>query len=350
MRFAILGAGFAGLAAAWHLLNYTQGTSTVDLFDPNPIGGGASGISSGLLHPFAGKHAKMSWEAEKSIRETHRLITVSSQAIGSPVILSKGILRPALSEQQVTDFKKCAAEQGKKVEWWDSKKCESTIDGLKLPDHGGGLFISEGLTLDSQSYLRGLWQACALLGTQFHQQTMIRKSDLDPYDKILVAMGPMSKNFPHLKELPISPVKGQMLELQWPPGVKPPPFSLVSQKYLVMAPDLSSCLVGATYEHQFTSPQPDVALATAEIMPQIVAFFPALKGAPVIRTRAAFRATTPNHLPIVGRASDSTYFFTGLGSKGLLYHAWIGKRIARAMLTGDEKHFPPELLHRLPQG
>jgi glycine/D-amino acid oxidase-like deaminating enzyme len=345
MRFAILGAGFAGLAVTWHLLNYTKGTVTIDLYDPEPIGGGASGLSSGLFHAYTGKQAKKAWEADRCIQETHRLITVASKAAGKPVILSKGILRPALTPQQVEDFQKCVDEHSE-TEWWDNKTCEKKVQGLHVFEQGGGLFIKDGLTLDVQAYLQGLWKACALLGTQHHQQAMIRLSDFETYDRILFAIGPMTKNFPPLKDLPISAVKGQILELKWPEGVKPPPFSLVSQKYLVMRKDLKSCLVGSTYEHTFSTPQADKAKAYEEIMPHIISFFPKLAKAEILHCRAAFRATTPNHLPIVGKVADKYFFFTGLGSKGLLYHAWIGKRVARALLSNQTKHFPAKLYNQ----
>lgn len=346
MRIAILGAGFAGLAVTWYVLNYTRGSSTVDLYDPEPIGGGTSGLSSGLLHSYAGKHAPLSWEATRCLKETHRLITTASQAIHKPLILSKGILRPALSQQQVEDFQRCAQTYSD-TEWWEKEKCKEKIPELHLPDKGGGLYIKEGLTLNVESYVQGLWQACALLGTQYYQQALISQEDMESYDRVLIAMGPQTKAFPPLKNLPLTPIKGQMLKLKWPEGVKPPPFSLISQKYLVMCADYKSCFVGATFEHSFTSPHLDKERALEEIMPNIVEYFPALQGAEVLECRAAFRASSHNHLPVVGKVSDKFYFFTGLGSKGLLYHAWVGKRVARALLTGDTKHFPSKIYRPL---
>lgn len=346
MRIAILGGGFAGLAVTWYLLHYTRGTFSIDLFDPEPIAAGASGLSSGLLHPYAGKHAHLSWEAGRCIEETHRLITAASQAIAQPIVLSKGILRPAVSQQQIRDFQ-LTAQNYPDTEWWDKKRCVSQIDSLNLPPEGGGLYIKQGLTLDVQNYLQGLWRACALHGTQYHQMAMISQQDLVGYDKILIAMGPQSKNFPPLKDLPLSAVKGQMLELKWPEKLAPLPFSLIAQKYIVMRRDQKSCLVGSTFEHTFTTHQPDKAKAVEEIMPKITSFFPALENAEVLSVRAAFRATTPNHLPIAGKISDKFYFFTALGSKGLLYHAWLGKRVARMLLTGDTKHLPEQVFYPL---
>lgn len=346
MRFAILGGGFAGLAVTWFILHYTQGSATVDLYDPEPIGGGASGLSSGLLHPYTGKQARPAWEAARCLKETHRLITVASQAIARPIVISKGILRPALSEQQVADFQKCATSFSD-TEWWDKELCEKKVTGLKLPPEGGGLYIKDGITLDSKEYLQGLWQACALLGTQYRQQSVIQQADLIHYDKILIAMGPLSKNLPPLKNLPITPVKGQTLVLKWPEGVKPLPFSLISQKYIVMSPDQKSCLAGSTFEHTFSTPKADREKAIAEIMPNISTYFPPLAGAEIIECKAAFRASTPSHLPLAGKISDKIFFFTGLGSKGLLYHAWLGKLVARTLISGDPTHLPKEIYYPL---
>lgn len=89
LRYAVLGAGFAGLSVAWHLLKVTLhfpsssslpvGDTTsrnrlnrrwpdfnfqhsprdsrvsVDIYDENGVGGGASGVSGGLLHPYSPK-------------------------------------------------------------------------------------------------------------------------------------------------------------------------------------------------------------------------------------------------------------------------------------------------------
>lgn len=51
MNIAIIGAGFSGLALAYFLL---QSSAHVTLFDAVGIGGGASGIATGLLHPYPG--------------------------------------------------------------------------------------------------------------------------------------------------------------------------------------------------------------------------------------------------------------------------------------------------------
>ena len=65
MKVAIVGAGFSGLACAWHLLHMQTEPPQVTLFDRKGIGGGASEITAGLIHPlpeqtqcFTGEHER----------------------------------------------------------------------------------------------------------------------------------------------------------------------------------------------------------------------------------------------------------------------------------------------------
>lgn len=42
--------------------------------------------------------------------------------------------------------------------------------------------------------------------------------------------------------------------------------------------------------------------------------------------------------------SVPVWLLVGLGARGLVYHAWLGQLMAAAVLSGSEKHLPPELL------
>lgn len=348
MRIAILGAGFAGLATAWHLLNYTRASITIDLYDPIPIGEGVSGISSGLLHAYTGKRAFLSWEAKNAFKEVHNLLTVSSQAIKSSLVLSKGILRPAVTEQQISDFQR-AGTSNPDVEWWSKSQCENSVPGLVLPENGGGLYEKEGLTLDVPLYLEGLWQACALLGTQWLQRAISHSNELEGYDRILIALGSEIAGLLQHVPLPIELIKGQILELSWPSEVQPLPFSIVSAPYLVMDKSNTFCLAGATYERQFKDRDPHPEEAWAQIVTKIIPFFPAIEKSRILGCRVGVRVSTKSHLPIVGKLSDKFWIFTGLGSKGLLYHAWLGMRLAHALLFDNPKSLPKEVYHPIEQ-
>lgn len=337
MKIAILGAGFAGLATTWGLIKETQGSVKVDLFDPQPIGGGVSGLSSGLLHSFAGKHARKSWEADRALDQTHRLITEASRGVHGRVILSRGILRPAVTDEQVSDFQATQKAHGE-TEWWDREKCEQTIPGLSCL---GGLYIPQGLSIDVPLYMEGLWQACARMGANFHQTALVKEDALRSYDHIVFALGHAIRALKIFQDVPITPIKGQVLTLGWPPELPPPPMSLVSGGYVVMDRGGKTCHAGATFERTFTSGDPDPELAKQLIFEKVLPFFPALKDAPVLGCRAGVRAASKRqHRPFAGRVGENLWYLTGLGSKGLLYHAWMGEQLAQAILNDDPGLLP----------
>lgn len=348
MRVAILGAGFAGLATTWFLMYHSQGSVTVDLYDPSPLGTGVSGISSGLLHPYAGKSAKRVADADKKITATNKLIHAATDAAGKSLVLSKGILRPAITLTQIEDFKKCALIHTADTTWWSKEECEAKVKGLVIPHtEGGGLYIKQALTLDAPAYLAALWQASALFGAQFHQTGLVGEKELRRYDHVIFAVGQATKSVKPLQSLPIELVKGQVVKLKWPEDLPPLPFSLVSEGHLVMQREGKTCLAGSTYERNFSSSGPDPEKALADIRKKVSAFFPRVEEMEMVGCEAGVRASSQKtHLPLVGKVADKIWFATGLGSKGLLYHAWIGDTLSQAILKNDPSLLPPEVFYR----
>uniref|UniRef100_A0ACD6AB10 Uncharacterized protein n=1 Tax=Avena sativa TaxID=4498 RepID=A0ACD6AB10_AVESA len=111
LRYAVLGAGFAGISVAWHLLKHSSKDSlvSVDVYDENGVGGGASGVSGGLLHPYSPK-AKLLWRGAEFWKESMGLLHSAEQAnvtAGSDgasqddeaLIWRRGILRPPTTEK-----------------------------------------------------------------------------------------------------------------------------------------------------------------------------------------------------------------------------------------------------------
>lgn len=110
LRYAVLGAGFAGLSVAWHLLKHSPRDSrvSVDIYDENGVGGGASGVSGGLLHPYSPK-VKLLWRGAEFWKESMDLLRSAEQANGTAgsdmtsqdesLIWRRGIVRPPTTEK-----------------------------------------------------------------------------------------------------------------------------------------------------------------------------------------------------------------------------------------------------------
>ncbi len=308
MKIAIIGAGLAGLGVSWHLCQIPHYQAT--LFDPKGIGGGASGISTGLLHPFPGRRALRSWGADQGMEATSALVAVSEKALGRPVAEATGIFRPAITPQQREDFSKRASEDSDAI--WQEH-----------PQFGPGLWIPSGMTVYSRLYLAGLWKACQALGVAFLQEAVSSLDDLGAFDAILLTAGFETLAFaPHL---PLQVTKGQTLLCRWPERL---PFSLVSQGHITPTDDPSLCQIGSTYEHGFSSLAPDSSVIP-ELLGKAAKFYPPSKDFEVVEVRAGARISRPKgYRPIVEKLNAKTWVFTGLGSRGMLYHASFGKELA----------------------
>jgi len=309
MKVAIIGAGLAGLSTCWHLCQFPLIQTT--LFDPKGIGGGASGIAAGLLHPFPGKRALRSWDAAKGIQETRILIEISEKTLNRSVCEVTGIFRPAVTTQQKKDFS-VRAKEDEDAQW------------LEHSDFGPGLWIRHGITLYSRLYLDGLWNACQTKGAAMIQHAISSLQDLDAFDAIILAAGFETLRFaPHL---PLQVTKGQTLICRWPERL---PFSLVSQGHIAPTENPSFCHIGSTYEHDYFSLEPDQSVIL-ELIEKTAKFYPPVRDFDVIEVRAGARISRPKgYRPIVEKLNIKTWVFTGLGSRGMLYHAWLGKQLAQ---------------------
>ncbi|MBA3957759.1 MAG: FAD-dependent oxidoreductase [Parachlamydiaceae bacterium] len=321
MKIVVLGAGLSGLAATWFLL---QRTHQVTVLDSLGIGGGASGVSAGLLHPYAGAHGKLNWQGWEGWHATCRLLKVAEEALGESIADHNGLLRPIVSAGQREDFWK-TTQTYSDVQWKTKDECAAMAPCI-LPSEA--LWIPSAITVDTPRYMQGLWLACERLGAVFNQQKVSSLQDLGEYDRIVVAMGAACKTLPELAQLPINPVKGQVIELEWPSHLRKSAFPINSQAYVIFNAHLNSCLVGATYERTYPSEAADPQTALALLLPKIAASIPELSNARLISCRAGIRASTPNHQPIVRQWDARSWIITGMGSKGLLYHAKSAEELA----------------------
>ena len=328
MKIAIIGAGFCGLAVAWHFLNHSPSFPDlqVQLFDARRIGQGTSGIAAGLLHPFTGAHAKLNWRGQEGFQATKELLKVASQAIGHPITAQEGILRLALSPEQLADFRSCAEYHPNETEWLDIAACQSLAPSCAdVP----GLWIKEGLTIHSSLYLEGLWQACAQQGAKFQRKTIRSLKELQSFDLTIVTAGAETIQFPEFASLPLNIIKGQILEFSWPRNRAPLSCALNSHVYLVMNETKTSCLVGATYERKYQHTSINLEVAINELFPKAIELFPPLKEASLLNCYTGLRASTPQHRPLMRSLSSSQWVLTGMGSKGLLYHALFAKELVQ---------------------
>ena len=283
-NIAIVGGGFAGVAAAYTLSKQ----ACVTLFDAEGIGAGASGASTGLLHPYAGEKGRRSWEADSAMEAAKELLEVSAREMGQPVADYRGIL----------------------------KKGACIGAGEDVEALGEDLFlIRSGITVFPKLYLEGLWRAAQRNGAQLQIQKIEQLVVLEHFDLVVLAVGAGIFYFPECSHLKINAVRGQAVTCRLE---KPLERSEVAKQYTAVTEDPLVCHVGATYERGSRSDIPDREEAIRLLQPTL----------PILNVRAGVRVTNPAHyFPILEQLNSKTRVLTAFGSRGLLYHAYFAKKL-----------------------
>jgi glycine/D-amino acid oxidase-like deaminating enzyme len=328
-HLAIVGAGLAGLALAWHLSRYNTATTplSITLYDYREIAAGTSGIAAGLLHPYGGRWAKISWRAEAAMKATLELLEIASTALGRSVATQSSLLRLPTDSKQVEAFRENTLLFPENL-WWEQDLVAAALPFLSPSP---ALYIKSAYTVDCQSYLKGLWHACQAQGVTLKKQKISSLADI-PCDIAIAATG--AEKLPELKNVPLNALKGQTIVLNWPSKLPPQAYPITSDIYMLPLQNGQQCLVGATFERTFSSPSPDTAGAQY-LLERASKVCPALQEATILEQQAGIRATTPHRHPLYEPLKDhpSCWVAAGLGSKGLLYHALYATETAPLIIA-----------------
>ena len=319
----IVGAGLAGLATAEAALQ--EGLS-VTLLEAKKPGAGASGAATGLLHPFPGLRALVPWQGIPAFLSAAEHLERYAQQ-DPKILFTRGVWRPALPSQE-QDYRRAAERaeaDGRVLAQWREDGPPATLpQGLVC---GAGLWIPQGFVVDVPRYLHFWSEDLRKRGVQFVQRSW--EEGLTPGITIL-ATGPAIG-----KRLGCELVRGQSLCVQPPPGTTLP-CGIAGRAYL--APEAQGWWVGGTFEHGDDREQPEPKEAVRLLLPRVVEMWPGEHHPltwPILAARAGLRVSAPGHLPVIGHWQGNLWVYTGLGSKGLLYHLWGAKLLMRSIVHGE---------------
>lgn len=120
--YAVVGAGLAGLAAAYHLADLAPPGSRVVVYDAGGIGAGGSGAAAGLLHPVSPRGRPL-WGADRAMEAAARALAAAETAAeaaddaaggggGGTLAWRTGMLKPAADAKQARDYGRAGAREG----------------------------------------------------------------------------------------------------------------------------------------------------------------------------------------------------------------------------------------------
>jgi glycine/D-amino acid oxidase-like deaminating enzyme len=375
-RVAVVGGGLAGLGTAANLLlEATVPLTSLDIFDESlPGKGGASAVAAGLLHPFTPRSREI-WQGREGYRASVDLLQRVEEVAG-PCSNACGLLRLALTAEQASALHAAssigrvdpegpgAGDLGILQQEWLSTDTANGYAGA-LVGGLGAAFAPAALSLDVPSYLRGLWKLCETLSgkrlcgepvAQWHLQSVQALDQIarsGAYDAIIVALGSRAPTLAGLQGIPLTPCRGQNLVLTNHGGLAKP---LISGKYVVpIGSGADKLLAGATFEYDpphIVHRPPDLRAATKSLHAPLNALYPGLDAEQIVGSQSGVRALPPRshlgYVPLAGRLGlrrgeedPDCWLVGGLGSRGLIHHALMGKALARAVLQRDDEQLLP---------
>ena len=287
MNIAVVGAGLAGLAVTWHLLKIG---AEVTVFD---FGEGASHASTGLLHPYPGKKALKTHFADEGMQAALELLELASHE--RPCFEKNGILRYAVDDAQRTLFGR------------DS------------------IFIKEGISVYSRVYLEELKKVCK--NAKVINAPIQSIDELSMFDNSVITVGPETSQF---FDIPLKRTIGQSLVCCWKKRL---PHALLGGVHITPTEDPDYCQVGSTYEYT-SEPSKQKAL---ELIDRLEKIYPEARSLEIVEIRCGVRASPKlGYMPILRKMDRKTWVFTGLGSRGLIYHSLFARKLVYALQFGSD--------------
>jgi glycine oxidase len=317
----VVGAGIIGASIADELARRGARVHVLDMRSP---GRGASQASAGILAPYTEAHERtpllelgtrslaMFEEFVAGVRER------SARAIDFARSGTLEVAHDDADESRLGASKAWLDAIGVPVEWLpaaDLRRFEPTVN----PSAPGALFNPAHAWVGVRSLVTALVESAKLAGVSF--ETPVEVVDLMPRadgvdvragdrrysaDAVVLSAGTWSGRVKvaGTRPIPVRPVRGQLLQLQWNADT-PPPARIVWDRscYIVPWPD-GSLLVGATME--------DVGFderVTLDGVRQLAeaagALLPAAKAASFVAARAGLRPASPDGLPVIGPLADA---------------------------------------------
>src|SRR6266705_3284841 len=359
----IIGGGVIGAACARAAAR--RGARTV-LFEPGPDPAAASAASAGLLaaqieptDPAALGTAVRARELYESLAPELR------EATGIDIgFWREGIASVALDEPAAERLKAGVAAQrqaGLRCDWLepvDVRECWPTV----APSCLGALYAPEDGAVDAPALTRALLADAQRSGVTLTSERVERVTvegtavtgvavggGAVACGHVVVAAGAWSSRLAGLpRPLPVEPVRGQMIQTPWPPGM-PRAVLYADHAYAVERGGkavLGSTMERAGFDCRVTNE------GRAEILQRVTRLLPGLAALTVERAWAGLRPLTPDGLPIVGRDADveGLVYATGHGRNGILFAALTGEAVGDLVTKGrtevDISAFTPQRLLR----
>jgi glycine oxidase len=371
-RVVVVGGGIAGCAAAIELAG--RGAD-VTLLEADQPGVRATGASAGMVAPqYEAAGPGPFFRLGVASRDAYPAFVERIEALAEwPLAFrSDGMLVANRTEEDEAGARDALAwqrEEGLRGEVLTPAQALERHPGLS-PEVRSWVWLPDEAQVDAQRLAVALGSAVRAAGARLGlgqrvvevlsgsgRATSVRTEAGETFaaDAVVLAAGAWSGKIAGLpRELPIRPVRGQILRLL---PAEMPGWPLVAThegRYLVPRQN-GTLLLGSTMEDVGfdDSVTAEARLELAEIAAELV---PALADAPIVERWAGLRPMSADGWPVVGPDPEleGLFYATGHGRNGILLGPLTGRVIADLVLDGASplgwQAFGPERLDRRARG
>ena len=357
----IIGAGFAGVSAAYHL---AKAGKQVLVLDAKRVGWGASGRNGGQLHPGFRQdlqwfHDQMGPDTALAVKEAgeaalHHLIgLIDTHRI--PCDLTRGLITACRDDADCEEEWEAAtyAQARFGVPLPERLTADQTERALGTGGHAAGLRDPLGGHLHPLTFVTALAEAAEGHGATFHDQTkVIAMADKGSAVEVVTEQGHVRAAHVVLagngymrglhkeadaRVLPITNfiVATKPIGAGQPGGILEGGEAASDTRFIVRywrpTPD-GRLLFGGGEKFSTRFPQ-DIA---AFVRPHLTDVYPALADAPIDHAWGGTLAITQSRLPLIRKLSQRVTVAAGFSGQGVINAPFAGKIVADA-LTHDAK-------------
>ena len=349
----VIGGGISGCAVALELA--AQGAA-VTLVEEGQPGVGATGASAGMLAPQYEAHGPgAAFDFGVACKEVYPAFVERIQALSDwdvgfradGMLVVNRTAEEAEKARRDLEFQAAVGLKGELLSPEEARK----IHGAVATEVHSWLWLPQEEQVDTQRLAVGLADAVqgagvslvrsarvAAVTSREHRVTGLQLADGRELlaETVVLAAGAWSAQVQGLpRELPVRPVRGQMLRLA---PSEPLPWTLVCDhtgRYLV--PRINgTILIGSTMEEVGYDDR--VTEAGRELLAEAAtSLIPALEDARIVEAWAGLRPISADSHPVLGPDPDLEGFFyaTGQGRNGILFAPLVGRAVADLILKGS---------------
>jgi glycine oxidase len=352
MKIAVVGAGSAGLFAAWYIQRMAP-DAELHIFDAGTPGQGTTRAAAGMLAPvneLEFQELNLLNAGRASLRCYHDDVVPVLGEIG---FRTHGTLEVPMQADDVGYLKRLyefQVAQGLPVTWLQGDEVRAA-EPLIASGIRHAILSSQDVQVDQWLLCRRLLDALQGAGAQVHAHTPLRGWELVGdqillevgagkvlFDKALLALGVPSQDIAPRLPYKVYPIKGEMLSLL--PSEQQPLRMTVRMRSTVwgsgyIVPKADRVLCGSTAEEKGLRPF-NTAGGLLDILRKAYAIVPGIYELEVQEIWSGLRPATLDRLPVLGQeGSTPIYHLNGLYRHGILLGPILGKAAAHLLLRGE---------------